>query len=278
MGKHLTDAQIAHFREHGYCHPFDALTAQDAAACRARLEAYEKAAGHDANRTLKIKGHLAFPWLVELGRHPRILDAVEDLIGPDIMLFGASVFAKDGRDPRYVSWHQDSAYFGLTPHEEVTAWVAFTPANSLNGCLRVLPDSHRGPDMKHVETFAKDNMLAKGQELRGIDESKAVELPLEAGQFSLHHERTAHSSFPNRSHDRRIGFAFFYVPTRVKSANGRGRATLVRGVDRYGFWDEDALPREDLDPRSMAQLAATWGKYKDGETRQAADMTAERPS
>jgi Phytanoyl-CoA dioxygenase (PhyH) len=278
MGKHLTDAQIAHFRDHGYCYPFDALTEEEAAACRARLEAYERAAGHDANRTLKIKGHLAFPWLVELGRHPRILDAVEDLIGPDIMLFGASVFAKDGRDPRYVSWHQDSAYFGLMPHEEITAWVAFTPANSLNGCLRVLPDSHRGPDMKHVETFAKDNMLAKGQELRGIDESKAVELPLAAGHFSLHHERTAHSSFPNRSHDRRIGFAFFYVPTHVKSVNGRGRATLVRGVDRYGYWDEDALPREDLDPRAMAQLSATWGKYKDGETRQAADMTADRPS
>ena len=278
MGKHLTDAQIAHFREHGYCYPFDALDTQEAAACRARLEAYERAAGHDANRTLKIKGHLAFPWLVELGRHPRILDAVEDLIGPDIMLFGASVFAKDGRDPRYVSWHQDSAYFGLTPHEEVTAWVAFTDASSLNGCMRVLPDSHRGPDMKHVETFAKDNMLAKGQELRGIDESKAIEMPLAAGQFSLHHERTAHSSLPNRSDDRRIGFAFFYVPSHVKSIHGRGRATLVRGVDRHGHWDEDALPRADLDPRSMAQLAATWGKYKDGETRQAADMVAERKS
>jgi hypothetical protein len=278
MGKHLTDAQIAQFRAHGYCYPCDALTAQEAAACRARLEAYERAAGHDANRTLKIKGHLAFPWLVELGRHPRILDAIEDLIGPDIMLFGASVFAKNGRDPRYVSWHQDSAYFGLTPHEEVTAWVAFTAANSLNGCMRVLPDSHRGPDMQHVETFAKDNMLAKGQELRGIDESKAIEMPLEAGQFSLHHERTAHSSLPNRSNDRRIGFAFFYVPTRVQSVHGRGRATLVRGVDRYGYWDEDALPRADLDPQSMAQLSATWGKYKDGETRQAADMAAERKS
>ena len=144
MGKHLTDAQIAHFREHGYCYPFDALTAQEAAACRARLEAYERRGRPRRQSHAEDQGPLAFPWLVELGRHPRILDAVEDLIGPDIMLFGASVFAKDGRDPRYVSWHQDSAYFGLTPHEEVTAWVAFTAANSLNGCMRVLPDSHRG--------------------------------------------------------------------------------------------------------------------------------------
>ena len=96
------------------------------------------------------------------------------------------------------------------------------------------------------------------------------------GSSRCHHERTAHSSLPNRADDRRIGFAFFYVPTRVKSVHGRGRATLVRGADRFGYWDEDALPREDLDPRSMAQLAATWGKYKDGETRQAADMSAGR--
>jgi hypothetical protein len=274
MGKHLSDAQVAFFREQGYCYPLDALSAPEAAACRAKLEAYEKQAGHDANRTLKIKGNLAFPWLMDLGRNARILDAVEDVIGPDILLFGASVFAKDGRDPRYVSWHQDSAYFGLTPHEEVTAWVAFTPANSVNGCLRVLPGAHRGPDMKHVETFAKDNMLAKGQSLEGIDESKAVEMPLAPGQFSLHHERMPHSSLPNRSHDRRIGFAFFYIPAHVKPISGHGKATLVRGVDRFGHWEPDALPERDLDPRAMAQLSATWGKYKDGETKQVADLDA----
>jgi ectoine hydroxylase-related dioxygenase (phytanoyl-CoA dioxygenase family) len=255
-------------------HPFRAMSAADAAACRARIEAYERQAGHDANRTLKIKGHLAFPWLVEIGRNPAILDAVEDLIGPDIMLFGASIFAKDGRDPRYVSWHQDSAYFGLSPHEEVTAWVAFTPATEENGCLRVIPGSHRGPDRKHVETFAKDNMLAKGQSLTDIDESQAIAMPLEAGQFSLHHERTAHGSSPNRSTDRRIGFAFFYIPAHVQSTIGRRRATLVRGTDRHGHWDPDDLPQTDLDPRSMAQLRGAWGEYKDGEVKQAADMTA----
>jgi hypothetical protein len=274
MGKHLSDAQVAFFREQGYCYPLDALGAGEAAQCREKLEAYEKQAGHDANRTLKIKGNLAFPWLMDLGRNSRILDAIEDVIGPDILLFGASVFAKDARDPRYVSWHQDSAYFGLTPHEEVTAWVAFTPANSLNGCLRVLPGAHRGPDLKHVETFAKDNMLAKGQSLEGIDEAKAVEMPLEAGQFSLHHERMPHSSLPNRSYDRRIGFAFFYIPAHVKPLSGHGKATLVRGVDRYGHWQPDALPERDLDPRAMAQLSATWGKYKDGETKQVADLDA----
>ncbi len=272
MPKHLTETQIEDFRRDGYAFPFTAVEPSQAAEYRRRIEAYEAKVGHDANRTLKIKGHLAFPWLVDLGRNPRILDAVEDLIGPDILLFGASIFAKDGRDPRYVSWHQDSAYFGLSPHEEVTAWVAFTEATEENGCLRIIPGSHRGPDMKHVETFAKDNMLAKGQELQGIDESLAVAMPLAPGQFSLHHERTAHGSAPNRGTDRRIGFAFFYIPTHVRSTIGRRPATLVRGVDRFGHWDLDALPAMDLDPAAMAQLSGAWGEYKDGAVLQAADM------
>src|SRR6185503_18808224 len=176
--------------------------------------------------------------------NPRILDAVEDVIGPDILLFGASIFAKDARDPRYVSWHQDSAYFGLDPHEEVTAWVGFTESTIEKGCLKVMPRTHLGPD-------------------------------LQPGEFSLHHERMAHASEPNRGADRRIGFAFFYIPTHVRSTIGRRQATLVRGVDEYGHWDPDQEPRFDLDPRAMQQLTAAWDQYKDGEIRQAADMGVE---
>ena len=271
MPKLLTDAQIRQFRDDGYAAPFRALSRDDALACRRRIEAYEAAAGHDANRTLKIKGHLAFPWLVELGRNPAVLDAVEDLIGPDILLFGASIFAKDGKDPRYVSWHQDSAYFGLAPHAEVTAWIGFTDSRPESGCLRILPRSHRGPDLRHVETHEKDNMLARGQTIEGIDDSQAVELVLEAGEFSLHHERTAHSSLANSSPDRRIGFAFFYIPTHVRSTVGRRTALLVRGEDRHGHWDPEILPRHDLDPVAFALLRSVWGQYKDGEVVQAAE-------
>ena len=275
MPKMLTPAQLEQFRAEGYAFPFRAVSAGEAAEYRARIEAYEAQAGHDANRTLKIKGNLAFPWLMALARNVRILDAVEDVIGPNILLFGASIFAKDARDPRYVSWHQDSAYFGLDPHEEVTAWVGFTDSTIERGCLKVMPRTHLGPDLHHVETFAQDNMLAKGQSIEGLDEAKAVHLELSAGEFSLHHERTAHASEPNRSNDRRIGFAFFYIPTHVRSTLGRRRATLVRGVDEYGHWDADNEPRCDLDPRSMAQLTAAWGEYKDGDVKQAADMGVE---
>jgi hypothetical protein len=270
--KLLTEAQKRQFDEQGYLFPLRAFDAAQAASYRERIEAYERSVGHDANRTLKIKGHLAFPWLMEIATNPRILDAVEDLIGPDILLFGASIFAKDGRDPRYVSWHQDSAYFGLTPHREVTAWVALSEASAMHGCLRVAPGTHRGPALQHVETFAQDNMLAKGQALQDIDEAAAVEMPLAAGEFSLHHEQMAHSSLPNRASDRRIGFAFFFIPTEVRSVSGQGRATLVRGTDRFGHWQPDDLPRFDLDPVAMRQLQASWGAYKDGEIKQAADL------
>ena len=273
--KHLTEAQLSQFRNEGYVFPFRAVSAAQAAQYLARIEAYETKAGHDANRTLKIKGNLAFPWLMDLGRNAHILDAVEDVIGPNILLFGASIFAKDGRDPRYVSWHQDSAYFGLDPHEEVTAWVGFTDSTLEKGCLKVMPRSHLGPNLHHVETHAPDNMLAKGQSIEGLDEKRAVFVEMAAGEFSLHHERTAHASEPNRSSGRRVGFAFFYIPTHVRSTIGRRQATLVRGVDEYGHWDPDHEPRCDLDPLSMAQLTAAWGEYKDGEVKQAADMGVE---
>jgi chlorinating enzyme len=265
MSRILTEAQVAHFRREGWLAPFQAISADDAADCARRIEAYEAKVGEDANRSLKIKGHLALPWVVTLGHNPHILDAVEDLIGPDILLFGASIFAKDGNDRAYVSWHQDSAYFGLDPHEEITAWVAFTPSNAENGALQVLPRTHTGPDLRHTETYAPDNMLARGQSLDIADESIAVTMELAPGQFSLHHERTAHGSKTNKTGRRRIGFAFFYIPTHVRSTLGRRTATLVRGVDRFGHWDAEPLPRHDLDPVAMAAMRAAWGQYRDGE-------------
>ena len=132
---------------------------------------------------------------------------------------------------------RNSAYFGLDPHEEATAWVAFTHSNATNGALQVLPRTHLGPDLAHEETYAPDNMLARGLLLNIADESSAVTLELQPGEFSLHHERTAHGSKQNRSASPRIGFAFFYIPTHVRSTTGRRTATLVRGADRYGHWD-----------------------------------------
>ena len=180
MGSQLTPQQVDFFQTNGYLFPLDAISPADAAALRARIEAYEVQSGEEVNKRLKIKAHLAFPWMCELARHPAIVKAVQSLLGPDLLLFGSSAFAKNARDIRFVSWHQDSAYYGLDPHDCVTAWVALSPATSESGCLRVLPGSHTGPDLVHDETYDANNLLARGQSLRGIDDSLAVEMPLEA--------------------------------------------------------------------------------------------------
>lgn len=260
MAKTLTDAQVAQCREQGCLVPLRAMDAEHAATCAARIAAYEAEMGESANRSL------ALPWLVDIARSAGILDALEDLI----VLLGASTFAKNSHGRTYVSWYQDSAYFGLTPHEEITAWFAFTPSNAENGALQVLPGTHLGP-VPHEKTYACDNMLARGQSLRIDDEGGAVTLDLEAGEFSLHHERTTHGSKPNRTASRRIGFAFFYIPNHVRSTIGRRTAALVLGVDRYSHWDPDPLPRFDRDPVADAAMRAAWSQYRDGRIRQAAE-------
>jgi non-heme Fe2+,alpha-ketoglutarate-dependent halogenase len=271
----LTPQQVKFFRSNGYLFPLKAFAPEEASRFRARIEAYEAQTGDDVNKRLKIKAHLAFPWMCAIARHPAIVAAVQSLIGPDVLLFGSSVFAKDARDPRFVSWHQDSAYYGLDPHDEITVWLALSRASSESGCVRVLPSSNLGPDLQHEETYEANNLLSRGQSLRGIDDASAVEMPLEPGDFSIHHERTAHDSRPNRSDDRRIGVAFFYIPTQVRSTLGRRAAMPVAGEDRYGNWDQDPEPRIDLDPVSMAVLDNVWARYRDeAATRQAAAQGA----
>jgi non-haem Fe2+, alpha-ketoglutarate-dependent halogenase len=140
------------------------------------------------------------------------------------------------------------------PRRAFTVWVALIQTSEENGAPQVLPRTHLGPDLAHEETYAPDNMLARGQSLRIADESSAATIALQSGEFSLHHERTAHGSKQNLTAAPRIGFAFFYIPTHVRSTMGRRSATLVRGVDRYGLWDPDPLPRFDLDPVACGLL------------------------
>ena len=269
-----TRAQVEHFRREGYAFPFDAVPAAEAASYVAKLDSYDAILGEEAQKQLKIKAHVAAPWIVALARNTNILDAVESLIGPDILLFGASMFSKKARDVRFVSWHQDAAYYGLDPQDEVTCWVGLTDADIENGCMRVIPGSHLGADAVHEETYDPQNMLGRGQTIRGIDDSKAVYMPVKAGQFSMHHERTIHGSMPNPSDRRRVGISFFYMPTHVRSTIGRRTATLVRGTDKYGHWDPEPMPKTDLDPVCMEFLRQSWSRYRDPDVPQAAKLKA----
>jgi non-heme Fe2+,alpha-ketoglutarate-dependent halogenase len=270
----LNKEQVEVFKRDGYAFPFDAISKEEATGYIARLDSYDALLGGEAQKQLKIKAHVAAPWLIDLARNPKILDVVESVIGPDILLFGASVFAKKARDTRFVSWHQDAAYYGLDPQEEVTCWLGLTDADSENGCMKVLPASHRGADAVHEETYDPENLLGRGQTIRGVDESKAVFMPVKAGQFSMHHERMLHASAPNPSDRRRVGIAFFYMPAHTRSIIGRRTATLVRGKDTWGHWDPEPMPKTDLDPVCMEFLRNSWARYRDPDVAQAAKLKA----
>ncbi len=245
--KSLSAAAVRQYQETGYYAPVRALSTAEAAALRRNLETYEQNSDGIVG-SLRHKTHLLFTWLDDLIRHPGILDPVEDLIGRNILCWGSSFFIKEPSNPSFVSWHQDSTYWGLEPADIVTAWVAISESTLENGAMRVIPGSHRGDQMPHRDTFARDNLLTRGQEVAvEVDGSRAVDLVLQPGEMSLHHVRLIHGSEPNPSARRRIGFAIRYLPTHVRQTVGeRDFATLVRGVDNYGNFEPEQRPEADM--------------------------------
>jgi hypothetical protein len=253
MPKFLTESQIAQFREAGYLSPLRVMTAAEALEVRNRLEAFERTQGGPLRGELRHKAHLVFKFLSDIVHHPRILDAVEDLYGPDLLCWSTNFFIKEARAPAFVSWHQDSTYWGLSSPDVVTAWVALTPSNESNGAMSVVPGSHMLDQIPHRDTFDAHNLLTRGQEVAvQIDTSQAVRLDLQPGEMSLHHVRIVHGSPPNPSDDRRIGFAMRYVPTSVHQLHGTDSATLVRGVDRYHSFEHEPMPTVDMEPELVA--------------------------
>jgi non-haem Fe2+, alpha-ketoglutarate-dependent halogenase len=259
--KMLTEEAVRQYQEQGYYAPIRVMPAEEAGALRRALEGFEARAGRQLAGKLRHKSHLLFTWLNDLVRHPRILDAVEDVIGPDILCWGSSFFIKEARNPAFVSWHQDSTYWGLDPADIITAWVAFSDSTPANGAMRVIPGTHKLDQIPHQDTFRPENLLSRGQEIMvEVDESKAAMLELGAGEMSLHHVRLIHGSDPNPSDQRRIGFAIRYIPTYVRQVAGNhDYATLVRGVDRYGNFGQEERPDADMSEAALAHHAAVAG-------------------
>ena len=261
--KKLTPEAVASYKEHGFYAPIPVLSSDEAAKARQALEAHEQVHGKLAG-PMRHKSHLLFTWLDEVIRHPGILDAVEDVLGPNLLVWGSSFFIKDARDPSFVSWHQDSTYWGLGPADIVTAWVALSESTAENGAMRVMPDTHKMDQVPHRDTFAEGNLLSRGQEIAvEVDESKAVMLELQPGEMSLHHVRSIHGSDPNPSGKRRIGFAIRYLPTYVRQVVGsHDSATLVRGVDEFHNFAPERRPDADFSPAARAFHAEITGAHQ----------------
>ncbi len=256
MAKLLSASALAQYHRDGFYVPIRVLSREEAAGYRRRLETYEAERGGAIGGELRHKTHLLFTWLDRLVRHPRILDAAEDVLGPNLLCWSSSFFIKEANDAAYVSWHQDATYWGLSQPDVVTAWLAFTDATVENGAMRMVPGSHVA-QVAHRDTFAPTNLLSRGQEIAvEVDEAKAVDILLEAGSMSLHHVLMFHSSPANRSADRRIGYAIRYIPTYVRQVAGDGdSALLVRGVDEYHHFEPEQPPVTDLAPDAVARHA-----------------------
>lgn len=253
MTKILSAGALSQYRDEGYYFPLDVLTPAEAAECRARLEAIELAQGHAIVGPERSKSHLLYTWIDALIRHPKILDAVEDLIGPDILCWNTVWWIKEPMGDAFVSWHQDKLYVGLDTDDFVTAWLALSPATIESGCMRILPGSHKRDILPHRDEFKENNMLSRGQEITvAIDESQAVPMELSPGQISLHNVRLAHASKANVSSDRRIGLSMHYIPTSTRQIVMEwDSATLVRGEDRYNHFTPTPRPSGDLEPEGI---------------------------
>lgn len=253
MSKLLNENAIAQYNRDGYYFPVRVLDDKQVAANRVRLEQFEADQGSPIAGAQRSKSHLLFTWVDALMRNTKILDAVEDLIGPDILCWNTFFWIKEPLSETFVSWHQDLRYWGLDTDHLVSVWLALSPATLETGCMRVLPGSHKGDLLPHADEYQEHNLLTRGQEIAvEVDEDKAVAMPLQPGEVSLHNVRLAHASGPNRSTDRRIGLSMHYMPTSTQQTIGDwDSAALVRGTDRFGHFKKAPRPTKDLDPDAV---------------------------
>src|SRR5262245_36568250 len=270
MLKKLSASQVEAYTRDGFLSPNVALTREEAAACLRRLEAFEATVGgpltsDGVEARYRSRTHVLLAWVHALTRHPAILDAVEDLIGPDILVYTSTWFIKEPASGAIAAWHQDATYFGLRPYVHVTAWLALTDATAENGCMEFLPGSHRGGQRPHRAGVVPGSVNRAGQAIVGaVDDAPAVHAPLRAGEFSLHHTLCLHRSAPNRSAGRRVGLAISYVPTHVQHLGEKHRtpAMLVRGADAFGHFTLEPPPAADADEAARAAYARSYEGYR----------------
>ncbi len=255
--KALTAAQVASYRHNGFVSAFPGLTQSEVAVCLDgvnRLEADLGCPIADADPKWRSHGHAHSPWIANLARHPRILDAVEDVIGPNILVWTTTFFIKEADSKTFAAWHQDGTYFGLTPNEQVCAWVAITEASEEAGCMEHVSFNGQPRQLRHVALGLKNSINRAGQTIQEpFDKSKPIAMPLKTGEFSLHHEFAIHRSARNHTPNRRIGIGLNYIPTHVRvDGPHRCMAMLVRGEDRFRHFDLFDPPTAERDAHALA--------------------------
>ncbi|MDB2698470.1 phytanoyl-CoA dioxygenase family protein [Candidatus Pelagibacter bacterium] len=248
---YLSSNQLKEYKDEGFVSPINIFSKDKAKEIRNQIEFIEKELPGELDKSGRYNAHLISPLLDEVTHNPKILDAVESLIGKNILVCGTTLFIKNSNEKGYVSYHQDAKYIGLEPHNWVTAWVALTDSNEENGCMKMWPGSHL-VIKDHDEKFNKANLLTRGQTVENVPDNEVKSVELAAGQMSLHHPRIVHGSGVNKSNDRRIGFVIqSYIGTNVKQVLGKNSVQLARGIDKFHHHEiierpKSLINKEDL--------------------------------
>lgn len=259
MSGSLTNDEVTGYQEAGYIAPIRILDAAEAKRARDLVAQLVQKRETDPrlNDIMYYKSHIAIQWFAELCRHPKILDAAESLLGPNLLLWNSSFLPKAPHSKTWFTWHQDATYWGLEPPRILSVWLAVAATTSENGCLRVIPGSQRLGQLPHENTFDPTVGLPRGQRVTSeLDESQAIELPLAAGEASLHDVLVVHGSGSNQTDDWRLGCNMTFLASEVRPLNGPETAVLVRGRDDYGHFGQEPWPEGDLTPATLAAHAA----------------------
>lgn len=255
----LTKAQNERYWRDGYLFPVEVFPTGEAAALRGELEQFESEwleadLPHPLLQYKRINSNCVLPMAAKMAMDPRVLDVVEGILGPDILIWSAEFFIKEANTTHIVGTHQDLTYWGMgETSDQVTAWIALSPATVQSGCMDFVAGSHRNPILPHNDTFSENNLLSRGQEIAvEVREEDKTHIELQPGQMSLHHGLTIHGSGPNNSDDRRIGFAIRYLNPNARQLRARrDYAMLARGVDRTGNFLHFAPPVGVFSPESL---------------------------
>ena len=256
----LREADVARYWSEGFLHPIPVLDAAVTTKARADLERMERdwldnGLPLPLNTYKRVNAQVVMPFVADIARHPAILDVVEGILGPDILVYAAEFFVKEPKTPHIVTMHQDLTYWGLGAIDGmVTAWLALSPATPASGCMDFVRASHKNPILPHADSFDENNLLSRGQEVAvDIDEGDKTAIELQPGQMSLHHGLTIHGSGPNTSDDRRIGCVIRYIrPDMEQQVGAKDYVMAARGTDRFGHFTQTPAPDALFDAKALA--------------------------
>ncbi len=210
----LSRQQLDQYERDGIVFPIKVFSGDEAAFFRSALESVINSCG-SLKRFDNL--HLFFDWAYRLVTHKTLLDCIQNVLGDDLLVYGTLVFYKPPHDSSYAAWHQDSYYSGLHLTPSVSAWVALTPSHPANGCMRVIPGSHKAGLLNHTNRRDDSNLLLRGEQIATVDESRAVDVVLQPGELSLHHSTIIHGSNPNTSGEPRLGFIVRFITSQMKN-------------------------------------------------------------